>query len=125
MSQIIKAFTGVFVVLFMMTTATGILGAFLQTMHAQNFHAAMIHELENSNYATNVLEECFSVAKDNAYDLEIIFYLEDGGIFICDEFEDLLQRPKAVSMARITLEYPVQIAFFEIDLKQQVYGYGR
>lgn len=47
MSQIIKAFTGIFIVMFMMVSATGILGAFLQTLHAQNLHAAIINELED------------------------------------------------------------------------------
>ena len=49
MSQIIKAFTGIFMVLFLMATSMGILGAFVQTLQVQNLHGQVIDELEHKN----------------------------------------------------------------------------
>lgn len=125
MSQIIKAFTGIFIVLFMMTTATGILGAFLQVSHVQNLHASMIQELENSNYADTVLEECFSVVKECGYELEIVFYGKNGEYFKCESFEAVMENTCEISSAKVTLRFPIKIAFFDIYLKQEVFGYGR
>ena len=45
MSQVMKAFMGVFMVLFLMATSTGVIGAYYQVLHAQNTHAVMIDEL--------------------------------------------------------------------------------
>ena len=59
MSQVIKTFLGVFLILFLTVTAAGVLGAFYQMLHAQNLHAKMIDELENSDYAPLVMEACF------------------------------------------------------------------
>ena len=42
MSQIMKAFTGMFIVMFMMVSATGVLSMFFQAMYAQNLHAVII-----------------------------------------------------------------------------------
>ena len=125
MSQIMKAFTGIFMILFMMTAATGILGAFLQVSHAQNFHAAVIHELENSNYAIQVMEECFDLSNSWGYELNIMLYMKTGGIVQCHVKEQLSQIADEVSSARVGLKFPVEIGFLDIDLEQEVFGYGR
>ena len=63
MSQVIKAFMGVFMVLFLLVASTGVLGAFYQILHAQNTHAHMIDELENSDFARSIMEACFEIAE--------------------------------------------------------------
>lgn len=125
MSQIMKAFTGVFMVLFMMVTATGLLGGFFQVIHVQNLHAAMIDEMENSNYAKAVLEECYSVTEKSGYDLELTLYQENASTIICTEAGQLPVETSGVEMARIILKYPFQITFFDINLEQQLVGYAR
>lgn len=125
MSQIMKAFTGIFIVLFMMVSATGVLGGFYQTIHAQNLHAAVINELENSNYARGVLEECFSAAEESGYALEIELYDESGTVVSCSSATDIPSNTMVITMARVVLRYPFQIAFFDIDLMQELFGYAR
>ncbi len=125
MSQIMKAFTGLFVVMFMMVTATGLLGAFFQTMHAQNLHAAVIDEMENSNYARSVLEGCFLAVEEAGYEMELTLYTEYDGFIKCESKETLPVITEDIVMAEVTLKYPFQIGFFQVDVKQELFGYAR
>ncbi len=125
MSQIMKAFTGVFVMMFMMITGTGILGAFFQTLHAQNLHAILIDEMENSDYARVVLEESFLVVEEAGYELELTLYTEYDGIVTCKNAGELPATTAQVSMAEVILKYPFQIGFFELDVQQELFGYAR
>ena len=125
MSQIIKAFTALFLLLYMMVATTSLLGAFFQVLHAQNLHASMIDELENSNYANQVIEECFEVCKQAEYELEMILYLEHEENIALDEAVDIPAVIGNVEMARVCLQYPFQLLIFDIDLTQELCGYAR
>ena len=125
MSQIIKAFTGVFIVLFLMTTSVGILGAFMQTLQAQNLHGKVIDELENSDYSLSVLEETFQIASDYGATLEVLLYLEDGSFLRCDKQEAVPDTLEAVTMAEVALNYPIQIPFVGLDKSHRLIGYAR
>lgn len=125
MSQIIKAYTGVFILLFLMFTGTGILGAFLQTLQAQNLHGKVIDELENSNYATAVLQESFEIVEEYGLQLEVLLYLENGGVITCDSVSAVPETMEAVVMAEVALEYPVRIPFVGLDKRHQLVGYAR
>lgn len=46
MSQIMKAFMGVFLTLFMAVTAMGILAAYMEVMNAQDMQARIVDEIE-------------------------------------------------------------------------------
>lgn len=125
MSQIIKSFTGIIMVLFLMMTGGGILGAFLQTMNAQDLHSAMIVELENSNYANSVLQECFTVAEKALYELEICLYSDTQSMITCKSIKDLPTDIQDISLAEVVLRYPIQIAFFDLNMEQEIFGYAR
>ena len=73
MSQIIKVFTGIYILLFLMSAGMGLLGAFLQTLQAQNLHGMVIDELENSDYAPSVLEGAFDVVEGKVHSLWCVF----------------------------------------------------
>lgn len=125
MSQVMKAFTGVFMVLFLMTTSTGVLGAFYQILHAQNTHALMIDELENSDYAKPVMEACFKTAEEENYHLQLSLYSETEEIKTCTAATDLPEDTKQVSMVEVVMNYSIKVAFFEVDVEQQLFGYAR
>ena len=125
MSQIIKAFTGVFIVLFLMATSTGILEAFMQTLQAQNLHGKVIDELENSDYSLSVLEETFQLVADYGVTLEVLLYLEDGSFLRCDSQDSVPESLGAVTMAEVALDYPVQIPFVGLDKSHRLVGYAR
>lgn len=125
MSQIMKAFMGIFMILFMMVTVTGILGAFFQVSYAQNLYAVVVDELENSDYAPKVLKECFEVAELSGYEMDITLYPENDPYMKVDETEDIPNNVDTVTMARVHLKYPLEIAFFGIHIEQEIYGYAR
>lgn len=125
MSQIMKAFTGIFIVLFMTASSMGILGAFLQVSKAQEYHAAMIDELENSDYSTNVLMECLHAAKENGYKVEITLYEKNGGCVMYSESEDVPKEIQQIDMAKVDMKFMITIPFFGVKNEQKISGYGR
>ena len=124
MNQVIKAFTGIFIIMFMMVSSTGVLGAFMRTLQAQDIHAIVIDELENSNYAKGVVEKLFTTVEERGYQLQIIFYQEDGSAITCRSAEEMIEEENIV-MAKVVLEYSLQLAFFQITEPQQIVGYAR
>ena len=125
MSQVLKGFTGVFLVLFLMATSTGMIGAFYQMLHAQNTHASMINELENSNYARNVMETCFEVAEKQDYRLQLSLYLDTEERKICTRSTDIPETTANVTMVEVVLCNDIRIAFFDVSAEQQLSGYAR
>lgn len=125
MSQIMKAFTGVFIVMFMMVSATAVLGAFLQILQAQNMHAAIISEMENSDYTRTVLLDAFDTAEANGYGLKVRLYQEYGESVMCTGAEEIPVDVSEVVMAQVTLSYPVQMSFFQLSEVQEIIGYAR
>ena len=125
MSQIIKAFTGIFMVLFLMATSMGILGAFVQTLQVQNLHGQVIDELENSDYSIAVLEETFQIAKNHGVTLEVLLYLEDGSFMRCDSQSTVPASLGYVEMAEVAVSYPIQIPFVGLDKRHRLVGYAR
>jgi hypothetical protein len=125
MSQIMKAFTGIFMVLFLTTTSMGVLGAFLQVSRAQTFHASVIDELENSNYNKKVLEECLIAAGQNGYELTVTLYQTEGGYVVCHYCVDVPKEIPPIDMVRVDMGFTIEIPFFGVKNKQLISGYGR
>lgn len=125
MSQIVKAFTGLIMMMFLMLTAIGVLGLFTDTISAHNLHSAMIDELENSHYAKAVLEDCFSSAETNAYQLEIILYSTESGRIVCKSKSQIPQSTEGVYMAEVVLAYGLESPFFYLNQQQEIAGYAR
>ena len=78
MSQIIKAFMGVFLTLFMAVTAMGILAAYMEVMNAQDMQARIVDEIENSDFNTGVVQQCFLQSEEAGYQLKVTFFNEKG-----------------------------------------------
>lgn len=125
MSQIMKAFMGVFMVLLLMTTSAGVLGAFYQILHAQNTHAVMLDELENSDFAKQIMEACFETAEEESYRLQLSLYSTSKEITTCTSVVELPDNTEDVMMVEVVLFYDIEIAFFEIAKEQQLFGYAR
>lgn len=125
MSQVMKTFMGVFMVLLLMTTSAGVLGAFYQILHAQNTHAIMLDELENSDFAKGIMEACFETAKMEEYRLQMNLYSTSSDIKTCMCVEDIPQNTEDVQMVEVVLFYDIELAFFDIAKEQQLFGYAR
>lgn len=125
MSQIIKAFTGVFIALFLMATGTGVLGGALQIMQAQDFHGKVIDELENSDYALPVLKNAFLLADEMGGQLELLLYLKNGDSIVCVSSMDFPDSIGEVEMAEVLYWYPIRMPFMGFHKELQLIGYAR
>ena len=74
MSQIMKTFLGVFLIMFMVVTSSGVLSGFMTVVEAQNLHAQIINELEDSDYDSSVAQTCFENASKAGDTLELKLY---------------------------------------------------
>ena len=125
MSQVMKAFMGVFMVLLLITTSAGVLGSFYQILHAQNTHAVMLDELENSNFAKAIMVACFETAEAEEYRLQMNLYSSSREIQSCTSVTDIPEDTREITMVEVILFYDIEIAFFEIAEEQQLFGYAR
>ena len=125
MSQVMKAFMGVFMVLLLMTTSAGVLGAFYQILHAQNTHAVMLDELENSDFARSVMKGCFETAEVEKYQLQMNLYSTSSEIKTCMSVKDIPKNTQDITMVEVVLFYDIELAFFDIAKEQQLFGYAR
>ena len=125
MSQIMKAFMGVYMVLLLMVTSAGVLGAFYQILHAQNTHAIMLDELENSDFAKVIMEACFETAERESYRLQMSLHSDTEQVKICMKADELPENMESVKMVELILFYDIEIAFFDIAKEQQLFGYAR
>ena len=53
-------FRGV-LIMFMVVTSSGVLSGFMTVVEAQNLHAQIINELEDSDYDSSVAQTCFEM----------------------------------------------------------------
>lgn len=125
MSQIMKAFMGIFMVMLLLVSSTGVLGAFYQILHAQNTHAVMIDELENSDFARGVMQSCFETAERESYRLQMSLYSDSDGIITCTDVTEIPMNTDQVRMVEVVLFYDIEIVFFELAEEQQLFGYAR
>ena len=125
MSQIIKVFTGIYILLFLMSAGMGLLGAFLQTLQAQNLHGMVIDELENSDYAPSVLEGAFDVVEGKGAQLMVRLYLEDGTMLDCSKTNGVPESPIKVRMAQVQIAYPITIPLVGVSREYFLSGYAR
>lgn len=125
MSQIMKGFLGVFLVMFLVVSSVGILSAFLTVMDAQDLHARVINEMENSNYSREVISENFEKAENAGYELEVVLYYEDGEQASCTGGEEIPDHPGEISLAQVNLKFPFRVGFFGINDQHTLSGYAR
>ena len=125
MSQVMKGFTGVFLLLLLSVSALGLLGGFLQVLRAQSFHSNVICELEDSDYAPAVIEECLQKGEENGYTLVITLFYKTGGNLVLTQKEQVAQLAKDVDTARVVMSFDIKIPLFGIESAQRLSGYGR
>ena len=128
MSQIMKTFLGLFLILFMTAAGTGILSVFLSVTEAQSFYYMVLDELENSNYAQPVLEECLREADQKGYELVMTIYLEDGSSVSCsrvgEESAAYTDEENAIRLIRVSLTYSYHLVFLNVGRTGQLAGYA-
>ncbi|MCM1106470.1 MAG: hypothetical protein NC355_05960 [Blautia sp.] len=125
MSQVIKTFLGVFLILFMTSAALGILSAYLGVMGAQDLQAQMVDEIENSNFASGVAQECFARAEEAGCELAVTYYYDGGGTTRCVRASQLPSNTGSVTMARVELTFPLEMKIFGFRKEHTFRGYAK
>lgn len=125
MSQIIKSFMGVFMILFMTATSIGILSGFLSVVSAQNLHSAIICELEDSDYYGGVIKESFSKAKEAGDTLSMTLFYEDSSTKEINAENVAFVDFEGVEMAKVNLGFNVKIGIFGVNDEHVLSGYAR
>lgn len=123
MSQIMKAFLGVFLIMFMAVTSSGVLSGFLAVIEAQNLHAQIINELEDSDFHSDVARQCFESAAEKKDALSITFYMADNSTHTATGVSGIPDSSDIVK-ARVELKFNYQVAFFGIDQEHVLSGYA-
>lgn len=125
MSQIVKAFLGVFLTLFMAVVAMGVLTTYMEVMNAQDMQARIVDELENSNFNSSVMGACFEQCASAGYELAVTIYGEEGAVAAIHAKSEVPAAIEAVSMAKVELRFPMKSAFLGIDQARTFVGYAR
>ena len=113
MSQIMKTFLGVFLIMFMVVTSSGVLSGFMTVVEAQNLHAQIINELEDNKRGiyggaigyldfTGNLDTCIAIRLAFAKNGKV--YVRSGAGIVADsvpekEYEECINKAKAVMNA--------------------------
>jgi hypothetical protein len=120
-----KAYLGVFLILFLVFSSMGILSGFLTVANAQDMHADIVNELENSSFYPGVIAECFQKAERNGYELSVTLYQEDYTLAACTNASTIPDDTSCVEFARVELTFPLQMGFFGVGQTHTFSGYAR
>ena len=124
MSQILKSFLGVFLVMMLALSGIGILGGFINVLKAQNQYSEMILELEDSNFYAPVIKENFELAEVCGNELNVTLYYPDSRVVTCTSAEQVPDTSE-VEMARVELVFYYRIPFLGIEKGNVLSGYAR
>lgn len=125
MSQIMKAFMGVFLTLFMAATAMGILTAYMEVMNAQDMQARIVDEIENSDFNAGVMQECFQKSSDAGYQLAITLFYENAAVATAHSAAQVMEDAGNVDMAKVEMKFPFRVAFLGINKTHTFTSYAK
>lgn len=125
MSQIMKAFTGVFLILFMAVTAMGILSAYMEVMNAQDMQARIVDEIENSDFNSSVIKNCFNQSEEAGYQLAVTLYCEETAVITAHSAGEIPIVTEGVEMAKVEMSFPFRVVFLGIDKTHTFTSYAR
>ena len=124
MSQVIKVWMSLFLILVFIVTGIGCISAGIEVEHARSFKTDVVANLENSNYNADVINSCISTASDNDYVLTIVAYGKDGSVKTYRNGTPA-ESTKGVYAASVTLKYRYKIGFLNINTEKSVRGMAR
>lgn len=113
MSTTIKTYVGVFILMLSVFSMAGVMSACIDANNARDFHASVIAEIENSNFASSVITVCKEQAANAGYELLI-----DSNSVVKDE-------DGKPTLMEVILKYQYRIDFFGAVSNQQIRGFAR
>jgi hypothetical protein len=125
MSQIMKAFMGVFLTLFMAVTSLGILSAYMEVMNAQDMQARLVDEIENSDFSPGVIRECYTQCENAGYSLVVTLFCEEQALHTIRSKSEVPDTIEGVEVAKVELRFPFRVPFLGIEKEHAFTGYAR
>ena len=103
----IEIFVSLFVLIIMVGLCIGVISSDLGVMEARDFYYSSVNELQESNFADDVIASCALEAKKNGYVFDIsIRQLENGD-----------------RSANITMRYNYRIPLIGVNQEKLIQGY--
>lgn len=110
MKGAVETMMGIIMIAFMAVLSTAYITASLNSQSAQNYHSAVIAEVEAGDFSENVISGCRENALKNGYaDLAI----------------NTMTSANNEKYAKVTLTYNYTIPILDLLLKHQIVGYAR
>ena len=109
MKYIVEIFSGLFMLIWNLCLCVSMLGVSSETAEAKEYKAAVVAEIENSNFNPNVIEACVREAKQHGYELEVA---------PCHYGEER-------QMAEVCLTYHYEIPLLQISQERTTRGIAR
>ncbi len=110
MEQVIKSYLGIFLIFMGLFVSTGIISASVSASNAVSFHADVIKEVEDSNFAPSVINACLDSAQSAGYKLTVTpIHDADGN----------------TTMAEVILDYEYNIPFLNLFTEHEKRGFAR
>ena len=125
MSQIIKAFLGIFLTMFMAVTAMGILSAYMEVMNAQDMQAGFVDEIENSDYNPGVIKACMASCEKAGYHLTVTLFCENAVVTTIHNSGEVPAKTDGTDMAKVEFSFPFRVGFFGINKEHKLVSYAR
>lgn len=125
MSQIVKAFLGVFLTMFLTATSLGILTAYLEVMNAQDMQAGFVDEIENSDYNPGVIRACMQQSEKAGYQLTVTLFGSDTSVTVVGSAAEVPASTEGIDMAKVEMQFPFRIAFLGICKTHKLVSYAR
>lgn len=113
MSTIIKTYVGIFILLLSVFTLTGVMSACIDANNARDFHASVMAEIEDSNFAPSVINACKTQAESAGYELLI------------DENSIVKDEDGKTTLMEVILKYKYRVDFLGVISTQQIRAFAR
>lgn len=123
MEVVIKVYVGLFMLLYFVFTAGGIVNTQMKVAHAQDYKNDVIAVLENSNFHSDVARSCIEEGEKRGYQIEIYEYDKSGRVY--ELSADTFEMAEEIVMAKVILAFSYSFNPFSTDTKCELWGYTR
>ena len=124
MSQVIKAFTGIFFLMLLTLLGSGIVSAQLDSAYARDYKEAVVAEIENSGFCESVMNACLTQAREDGYELTMTIYQSGEEPIVVGSKVDGDIMAENVEMVEILLNYDYSIPFLNYMSRHTLRGYA-
>ena len=124
MSQVIKAFTGIFFLMLLTLLGSGIVSAQLDSAYARDYKEAVVAEIENSGFCESVMNACLTQAREDGYELTMTIYQSGEEPIVVESKVDGDIMAENVEMVEILLNYDYSIPFLNYMSRHTLRGYA-